>query len=96
MAETDPASETVCLKKKELTKMDKSIISSVFRVTNVLVSQNSSVGVATGYGLDGRGSIPRSGKRFFSSPQRPDWLWGSPSLLSNGYRRLSGDKTAGA
>jgi len=24
----------------------------------------------------------------FSSPQCPDRLWGPPSLLSNGYRRL--------
>jgi hypothetical protein len=25
------------------------------------------------------------GKGFFSSPQRPDWLLGPPSLISNGY-----------
>jgi hypothetical protein len=50
----------------------------------------NSVGIATGYGLDTRGSIPGKGKRFFSTPQRPDMLWGSPSLLLNGYRRLSG------
>jgi hypothetical protein len=43
-----------------------------------------------GYGLmNGRGSIPGRGKRFLSSLQRPDRLWGPPSLLSNGYRRLS-------
>jgi hypothetical protein len=36
------------------------------------------------------------GKRFFSSPQRPDLLWGPPSLLSNGYRGLLlGGKEAG-
>jgi hypothetical protein len=34
-------------------------------------------GIATGYGLNGRG--------FFSSPQLPDRLWGPPSLQSNGY-----------
>jgi hypothetical protein len=44
-----------------------------------------SVGIAPGYGLDGPGSIPGS-VRFFSSPQRPDRLWGPPRLLSNGYR----------
>jgi hypothetical protein len=48
------------------------------------------VGIATGlYGLEDRGSIPGRGKRFFSSPQRPDRLWGPSSLLSNGYRGLS-------
>jgi hypothetical protein len=43
------------------------------------------VGIAMGYGLDGRGSIPGRSKRFFSFPQCPDRLWGQPSLLSNGY-----------
>jgi hypothetical protein len=47
-----------------------------------------SVGIATGYGLDGPGSIPGNA-RFFSSPQRPDRLWHPASLLSNGYRGLS-------
>jgi hypothetical protein len=35
-------------------------------------------------------SIPDRGKRFFSAPQRPDRLWGTLSLLSNGYRGQSG------
>jgi hypothetical protein len=39
---------------------------------NVRVSLNyirdSSVGIATDYWLDGRGSIPNKGKRFFSFP----------------------------
>jgi hypothetical protein len=25
---------------------------------------------------------------FFSSPPHPEWLWGPPSLLSNGYQEL--------
>jgi hypothetical protein len=47
-------------------------------------SWDSSVGIVTGYGLDSPGLIPGSA-RFFSSPQHPYQLWGSPSLLSNGY-----------
>jgi hypothetical protein len=52
------------------------------------VSQDRAVGIATGYGLDGR----RVGVRvpveagFFFSPRRPDQFWSPPSLLSNGYR----------
>jgi hypothetical protein len=51
-------------------------------------SRDSSVGIATGYGLDGQGVGVRVkvGPRIFSSPRRPNWLWGPPSLLSNGYR----------
>jgi hypothetical protein len=41
---------------------------------------------ATDYGLGSRGSIAGRGKRFFSSPLRPDRFWGTPSLLSNGHR----------
>jgi hypothetical protein len=41
---------------------------------NLLIrSRNSSVGIATDYGLHVRGSITGRGKRFFSSPQRPDY-----------------------
>jgi hypothetical protein len=49
---------------------------------------DSVVGIATGYGLDDRGIGVRVpvGSRIFSFPQRPDRLWGPPSLLSNGYR----------
>jgi hypothetical protein len=50
-------------------------------------SRDNSVVIATGYGLDGQGSIPGIAK-FFFSPQRQDWLWSLPSRLSNGYRGL--------
>jgi hypothetical protein len=53
-----------------------------------LFGKDSSVGIATGYGLDGRGVRVRVrvGERFFSSPRRPDRFWGPPSILANGYR----------
>jgi hypothetical protein len=43
------------------------------------------VGIATGYELDGWGSIPDRGKRFFPTPQRPGRHWDPPSLVSNEY-----------
>jgi hypothetical protein len=51
---------------------------------------NNVVGTATGYDLDDRGIGVRLpvGSRIFSSPHRPDRLWGTSSLLSNGYRGL--------
>jgi hypothetical protein len=49
---------------------------------------DSSVGIATSYGLEGRGVGVRVPvwSRIFSSPHRPNRLWGPPNLLSNGYR----------
>jgi hypothetical protein len=52
-------------------------------------------GIATDYGLDDSCSSPDRGKRFISFPQRPDRVWGLPSLLSNSYRGLWG-KAVGA
>jgi hypothetical protein len=53
-------------------------------------SRGSAVGIATGYGLDGRevGVRVQVWSRILSSPSRPDRLWGPPSLLSNGNRGL--------
>jgi hypothetical protein len=48
-------------------------------------SRDSSFGILMGYGLDSWVSIPGRGKRFFSTPHHPDWLWGQLSLLYNGY-----------
>lgn len=42
--------------------------------------------IRLGYGMDNRRSIPGRGNRFFSSPERPDPLWGPPRLLTNGNR----------
>jgi hypothetical protein len=53
-------------------------------------SRDSVVGIATSYGLDDREGGVRVPvrSRIFSSPDRPDQLWGPPNLLSNGYRGL--------
>jgi hypothetical protein len=53
-------------------------------------SRDSSVGIATGYGLDDRRVwIPFPlGPRSFFSPRRPHRFWGLPSLLSNGCRGI--------
>jgi len=46
--------------------------------------------IATGYGLDDRGgSNPGRGEIFCTCP---DWPWGPPSLLYNGYQVFLGDK----
>jgi hypothetical protein len=60
----------------------------IFPVYISFKSRDISVGIATGYGLDGQSSIPGEGKRFFYIPQRSDRLWGQPSFLSSGYRGL--------
>jgi hypothetical protein len=51
-------------------------------------SRDSSVGIALGYGLEDRGSIPGGCWEFFSKTPRQERLWGPPSLLSNGYQGL--------
>jgi hypothetical protein len=45
-------------------------------------SRHSSVSVVSGYRLDDQ---PGRSKGFFLWPLCPDWLWGPPSLLCNGY-----------
>jgi hypothetical protein len=47
-------------------------------------SRVSSVGIAIGHGLDGRGSVPGRSKRFFSSPQHPDRIWAHPASYTVG------------
>jgi hypothetical protein len=84
--------------------MDIADLSAIFYEQNCIIntnvwSRNSAVGIATGYGLDGRGVGVRLAleAKFFFSSRRPDWLWGPPSSLSNGYRGLfPGGKATGA
>jgi hypothetical protein len=62
-------------------------------------SQNSAIGIATGYGLNARRVRVRVpvGARFLSTPQRPDRLRGPRSHLYNGYQSsFLGGKVAGA
>jgi hypothetical protein len=64
-----------------------------------VVSRDSAVGIATGYGLDDIevGVRVPVGSRIFTSPCRPDRLCGPPNLLYKGYRGLfPGGKAAGA
>jgi hypothetical protein len=50
-------------------------------------SRDSSVGIAKGYALDGRGLVPSRGYRFLflSTSERPGRLWGQPILVYNGH-----------
>ena len=50
----------------------------------------SSVGTATGYGLDSPGIESRWGGEIFRTC--PGWPWGPPSLLYNGYQVFPGGK----
>jgi hypothetical protein len=53
-------------------------------------NSDSSVGIATGCRLDGQevGVRVPVGSRIFSSPRRPNRIWGPPRLQNNGYRRF--------
>jgi hypothetical protein len=66
------------------------------KVITFFRSQDSVVGIATGYGLEDRevGVRVPVASRIFSSPRRPAWLWSSPNLLSGGS--FPGGKAAGA
>ena len=53
------------------------------------MGRDSSVGIVTGYGLDGPGIESWAGEIFRTCP---DWPWGPPSLLYNGYQVFPGGK----
>jgi len=56
-------------------------------VSSGVPSPDSSVGIANRYRLDGPGIESRWGEIYRT---RPNWPWGSPSLLYNGYRVFPG------
>jgi hypothetical protein len=65
----------------------------------VYETRGGSIGIATGYGLDDPGVGVRVlvGSSIFTSPYRPDRLWGTLNLLHNEYRvDFLGDKATGA
>jgi hypothetical protein len=78
-------------------KLNKRCVNIFFNSVPVQKSQDSVVGIATGYGLDDRGVRVRVpvGSKIFSSPGRPDRLWGPPSLLSNGFQGLFAQRVNG-
>jgi hypothetical protein len=59
-----------------------------YKSINQSMSLDSVVGIATGYGVHDLGAGVRIpvGSRIFTSPYRPDRLWGPSNLLTSGYR----------
>jgi hypothetical protein len=62
-------------------------------IKDQLVGRDSSVGIATGYRLDGPGIDYGWGEVFRTLPDRP---WEPPSFLYNGYQVFCAGKAAGA
>jgi hypothetical protein len=71
-------------------RADAPVLYNIHTINCIIRSRDSSVSVSTGYGLDDWGVRVRVpvGSRIFSSPNRPDRLWGPPNLLFSEYRRL--------
>jgi len=55
------------------------------------MGQDSTVGIATRYGLHGPRTDPGGGETFHTHPDRP---WGPPSPQYNGYWVIPGCKAA--
>jgi hypothetical protein len=83
---TETKSSLRCVVKKKIGRwiMSRNIIFVfVLATLSGVRSRDGAVGISTGNGLDDRGVGVRVpvGSRIFSSPCRPDWLWGQPNLL---------------
>jgi len=63
-----------------------STLEEIFQKDQLTCGPGSVVGIVTGYGLDGLGIESQWGRDF------PDWPWGPPSHLYNGYRVFPGGK----
>jgi hypothetical protein len=64
----------------------------IYYTYNVSVGRDSSVSIATSYGLDGPGFESRGSEIFRTRPARP---WGPSSFLYSGYRVFPGVKRPG-
>jgi len=69
------------------------LIRNLHWVSIMSVGRDSSVGIATRYGLDDPVIESRWGARFLLT--RPDWIRGPPIFLYNEYRVFPGGKLAG-
>ena len=69
--------------------MGHPVFNIVILVGEIICGPGSSVSIATDYGLDGPGSNPGGDEIFHTFP---NWPWGPPSLLYNGYQVFPGGK----
>jgi hypothetical protein len=75
--------------------MPHSVDPDIYYTNHIHLNEpGSSVGIATGYGLDGPGIESRWWGRDFSHTSRP--ALGPTHLLYNGYRVCPGGKAAGS
>jgi hypothetical protein len=79
--------------------MSKGSTLKLINLWDAIRSRDRAVSIEIDYWLDDRkvGVRVPVGSRIFTSPYRPDQLWGPLNLLYNGYRGLfPGGKAAGA
>ena len=87
-------SNTLTFFQKSVFYLGSRILITYHLTLRIYSDRDSSVGVATRYGLGGPGiESPVVAKIFRTGPDRP---WGPPGLLYNGYRVFRGGKAAGA